>query len=363
MGRPLLLARLLGYPPSLTLLPLLDSRRKVLLRLRGSLLGHRWRSRLLVNTVCGFRLIVVVSNIHRFDFSAESRPPAADQQLKLLVRCIRCILTRDPGPADILPATYEAIYTACQTIVTVSLQGEDLYNNVKMELEKSITQLSRSLSLSTEKDTAWIVTFNKALAWFEQQIVRTFYNIIQCTGSLIFIQVILKSLLTYLDQFYVAQERNVMNVQSVIHSLKPKPVPYPQFSDLAYFLVSEHIFGSARIAENLRTGVKGWLEWERVTRSVDVENLENVADESSGKSTPTVPSSQPWSTTFFDTTNIPRLRNITLTSRRHSTSTKLPDRRRPSKTTRMHSSTALVPVSRKKQPGRRRLYPFQHGAP
>ena len=106
--------------------------------------------------------------------SAESQPPAADKQLKVLVRSIRTILTRDPGPADILPASYEAIYTACQSIVTVSQQGEDLYNHVKMELGKSIGQLSRALVVLTEKDTTWITTFNKALAWFERQIVRNF---------------------------------------------------------------------------------------------------------------------------------------------------------------------------------------------
>lgn len=106
--------------------------------------------------------------------SAESQPPAADKQLKLLIRSIRTILTRDPGPADILPASYEAIYTACQVIVTVSQQSEDLYNHVKMELGKSIGQLSRALVVSTEKDIAWIITFNKALAWLERQIVRDF---------------------------------------------------------------------------------------------------------------------------------------------------------------------------------------------
>ena len=106
--------------------------------------------------------------------SAESQPPAADKQLRLLSRSIRTILTRDPGPADVLTASYEAIYTACQAIVTVSQQGENLYENVKMQLEISIGQLSRALVVSTEKDTAWITTFNKALAWFERQIVRIF---------------------------------------------------------------------------------------------------------------------------------------------------------------------------------------------
>jgi len=151
--------------------------------------------------------------------SAESQPPAADKQLKLLIRSIRTILTRDPGPTDILPASYEAIYTACQAIVTVSQQGEDLYNHVKMELGKSIGQLSRALVVSTEKDTAWITTFNKALTWLEQQIVRIFRCPISRSLNN-FLQTLLKSLLTYLDQVYVAQERNVLNVRLVIQYMK-----------------------------------------------------------------------------------------------------------------------------------------------
>lgn len=163
----------------------------------------------------------------------KSQPPAADKQLRLIIRCIRMILTRDPGPTDILPTSYENIYTACQALVTVHKQGEGLYGDVKIELEKSIRPLSRALAVSTEKNTAWITTFNQALAWFEQQIT------------------LLRSLLTYLDQVYVVQERTVMNLR-----------------DLAYSLISEHIFGSARIAENLRTGVKTWLEWERTTGKI-----------------------------------------------------------------------------------------------
>jgi cullin-4 len=176
-------------------------------------------------------------------------------------------LTRDPGPTDILPATYEAIYTACQAIVTVSQQGEDLYNIVRVELEKSITQLSRALFLSTEKDITWIATFNKALVWLEQQIVRHLsypnaqaFNFPSGAFEIPFDipGPCLCRARTEHDECPVSDftTRNKTNL-------------YIHFSDLAYFLVSEHIFGSARIAENLRVGVKSWLDWERTTGSVE----------------------------------------------------------------------------------------------
>ncbi|KDR70101.1 hypothetical protein GALMADRAFT_255498 [Galerina marginata CBS 339.88] len=161
----------------------------------------------------------------------KSKPPAGDKQLSLLRRCIRTILAREPGPNDTIPATYEGIYNACRSVVTVSHLGQDLYNTLKIELEQSIGQLAKMLLASTEKDTVWLSSFNAAFKWFEYQLT------------------LLKSLLTYLDQVYVVQEKGTLNVR-----------------DLAYFLVSERIFGSAQVMERLRSGVKDWLTWERKNR-------------------------------------------------------------------------------------------------
>ncbi|KAF8168514.1 Cullin family-domain-containing protein [Crassisporium funariophilum] len=158
----------------------------------------------------------------------ENKPAAGDKQLALLRRCIRTILTRMPGPDDTMPTTYEGIYNACRSIITVANLGDDLYNILRIELEQSIGRLSRALTDSTEKDMAWITSFTKALAWFERQID------------------LLKSLLTYVDQVYVIQTKNITHV-----------------SDLAYRLISDRIFGHSQIVERYRNGVKEWLNSER----------------------------------------------------------------------------------------------------
>lgn len=80
-------------------------------------------------------------------------------------------MTRDPGLNDTIPASYEGIYNATRSLITISHRGEDVYNGLKMELEQSIGQLSRNLMESTEKDTMWIESFNAAFKWFESQIV------------------------------------------------------------------------------------------------------------------------------------------------------------------------------------------------
>jgi cullin-4 len=97
--------------------------------------------------------------------------PPGEKQLALLRRCFRSILTRLPGPDDTIPATYEGIYNTCRSVIMVSHLGDKLYDILRIELLQSIARLSKILSESTEKETKWITTFNKALKWFDDQIV------------------------------------------------------------------------------------------------------------------------------------------------------------------------------------------------
>jgi hypothetical protein len=70
---------------------------------------------------------------------AESKPPAGKKHLGLLGQCIR--ITLNKNSPDVLPASYEGIYNACRSIVTISHLGHDLYDTLKLELEKSIGNL------------------------------------------------------------------------------------------------------------------------------------------------------------------------------------------------------------------------------
>jgi cullin-4 len=106
-----------------------------------------------------------------FSSLIESSSPPGEKQLALLRRCFRSILTRLPGPDDTIPATYEGIYNTCRSVIMVSHLGDKLYDILRIELEQSIARLSKSLTESTETETKWITTFNKALKWFDGQIV------------------------------------------------------------------------------------------------------------------------------------------------------------------------------------------------
>jgi cullin-4 len=92
-----------------------------------------------------------------------------DGPYALVRRCLQIVLTRD-NP-DILPTTYEGIYAACRSIVTVSNKGEGLYGAVKMELEKSMNRLAKALMEFAEEGMNWIIEFVKVCQWFEKQVV------------------------------------------------------------------------------------------------------------------------------------------------------------------------------------------------
>ncbi|KAH9487336.1 Cullin-4 [Psilocybe cubensis] len=160
------------------------------------------------------------------DYKSKENPK--EKQLNVLRRCIKTILTREPGPHDIIPATYENIYNTCHSVVSDSDCGEQLYNILKIELQQSIGQLSRNLLSSPEKEMTWLFSFNAALKWLETQIS------------------LLISLLTYLDQVYVIREKNVQSIH-----------------DLAYSMVASTIFGNAQVIGRMRSDVKSWLNWER----------------------------------------------------------------------------------------------------
>lgn len=107
--------------------------------------------------------IQVVGSSHR---SNAPRPNTLQQ-------CIKHILTRDS--VDPRLPTHEAIYSECMSAVCVLGTGEGLYQTLKLQLEQSVSRLSKEL-LSEKKDhgpgAIWINKFVNACKWFETQVVR-----------------------------------------------------------------------------------------------------------------------------------------------------------------------------------------------
>ncbi|KAJ7785913.1 Cullin-4B [Mycena metata] len=150
-----------------------------------------------------------------------------------LQQVIRRLLTRNN---DSLPATYEAIYGECFSVVCVQNTGEGLYTNLKLELEQAVSRgLAQDLlSLKKADDTdvavAWIKEFVETCKWFETQVA------------------LLESLLTYLDQVYVRRAQ-VLSIRK-----------------LAFSLFVRSIFENPELMKTLRNAVKTLITTERQLR-------------------------------------------------------------------------------------------------
>ncbi|KAJ6574719.1 Cullin-4B [Mycena capillaripes] len=167
-----------------------------------------------------------------------------------LQQCIKRLLTRGHSDES-LPATYEAIYSDCFSVVCVSNTGEGLYATLKLELEQAVSFLSRELLSETRKKApgdetdaaaSWVKKFVEICTWFETQVA------------------LLQSLLTYLDQVYV-QQAQVLTVRK-----------------LAFSLFVRFTFENPQLMDTLRNSVRTLITKERNLRlsCIDAKDITSL---------------------------------------------------------------------------------------
>jgi len=68
-------------------------------------------------------------------------------------------------------SSYENVFTACRMIVSTTKNSGDLYDQVRMQLERCVGELAQDLGDKKEKGVQWVKPFNEICAWFEGRVV------------------------------------------------------------------------------------------------------------------------------------------------------------------------------------------------
>ncbi|THV00861.1 Cullin-domain-containing protein [Dendrothele bispora CBS 962.96] len=140
---------------------------------------------------------------------------------------IRSLLSQ--GKEGSANQTYEDIYNRCRSLVTVHEYGERLYETLNQLFDQYIGGiLSKELISSELKDIEWISFFVEKCDWFKDTVQ------------------FLQSLLTYLNQIYIPNIKDLPNIRELFFSK---------------FRTS--IFEHVKIHERLMDGVSLWATQER----------------------------------------------------------------------------------------------------
>ena len=68
-------------------------------------------------------------------------------------------------------SSFESIFAACRAIVSSTKDSGDLYDQVRMQLERCVGELAQDLGDKKERGVRWIKPFNEACVWFEGRVV------------------------------------------------------------------------------------------------------------------------------------------------------------------------------------------------
>ncbi|KAG6330007.1 hypothetical protein ID866_9082 [Astraeus odoratus] len=168
----------------------------------------------------------LVIQIH--DFPARTLDTNYDRSFARLKGCLRVLLTKDTK--ELLPTTHEGVFTDCRAVVRCADRGEALYDAVHVELERCCGALRSDLARGRDDVDAveWLDLCVRVCKWFEDQVT------------------LLRALLAYLDRSYVLKNPGLASIH-----------------DLAFSTFKSQVLDCSHIIEQIRSGVRDWLVWER----------------------------------------------------------------------------------------------------
>jgi len=130
----------------------------------------------------------------------------SDADFALMQRCIKVTLSRDTSAQ--LPATYEQLYTTCQSVVCVAGRAKALSETLRLELEKCVSRLQAELYNQELDDSKWLELIVTTFGWFEKQIVCVSATLLAMISSSHPTKNLLQSILTYFNTAHMHHRKD-----------------------------------------------------------------------------------------------------------------------------------------------------------
>ena len=198
----------------------------------------------------------------------------APNPFAVLRYCTRLLLTRG-SQSEMLPASFESIYTTCCSQVRIPGQGEKLYEMLVMEIDQCNRRLLRELEASRDsgKFMDWLGQFVQVCEWFESKVVRLDQPVRMHFRALITSLLVSGPPTVFVvlsrSRFYPkgreATEYPVCGWFPLRVLGMAYTIGYPR--DLAFTTFKRKILNDAPIVDCIRGSVLEWLNRERAERS------------------------------------------------------------------------------------------------
>jgi cullin 4 len=88
----------------------------------------------------------------------------------LITKSITIILNREMDPSS-APGSYEQLYEACNIMVSLKQESEELYRAVEKSLKLCAGRILDDLYRRNETGMAWLALFMKGWEWYENRLV------------------------------------------------------------------------------------------------------------------------------------------------------------------------------------------------
>lgn len=195
-----------------------------------------------------------------------------EAQMPRLTRSIRAILTPYRGGDSKLETieSFETINMSCRVLVLIGHRGQDVYDAVRLELEKSLRDAVAFL-VGADRGVSWLHHFVTTMEWYDRRVVRRPVRLVVRRATLIF-------LLGSPSVIACRSGQGILSPKLVgaTHPVRSQAILEPACADqqvvhreLCLDIIQSTVYRNPRCVSRISEGISQWAQDERKPKVPD----------------------------------------------------------------------------------------------